>query len=74
MLKERGWVFLIMAACLQAQPAIPNTPAGQTLRAWLEAFNSGDRDRIAAYVQKYEPSMGVDATMSFRARPAGSIS
>jgi hypothetical protein len=26
-----------------AQPAIPSTPAGQTLQAWLDAFNSGDR-------------------------------
>jgi len=26
-----------------APPTIPDTPAGRTFKAWLEAFNSGDR-------------------------------
>ncbi|MGA7894309.1 MAG: hypothetical protein WCA49_13900, partial [Candidatus Sulfotelmatobacter sp.] len=29
-----------------AQPAVPDTPAGRTFKAWLEAFNSGDRGQI----------------------------
>src|SRR5262249_53644237 len=33
--------------------AVPDTPAGQVLQAWLEAFNSGDRDRIDQYCKKY---------------------
>lgn len=71
MLERLSLTFLIALACLHAQPAIPDTPAGQALRTWLEAFNSGDRDRIAAYVQKYEPSMGLDATISFRSQTGG---
>src|SRR5688572_27208225 len=71
MLERLGLTFVIALACVQAQSAIPDTPAGQALRTWLEAFNSGDRDRIAAYIQKYEPSMGLDATMSFRSQTGG---
>jgi retinol-binding protein 3 len=52
-------------------PAIPDTPAGHTLRAWLEAFNSGDRTRIQAYLAKYEPDKSLDATMTFRDQTGG---
>ena len=30
-------------------PSLPNTPAGHTLGAWLDAFNSGDRERIESF-------------------------
>jgi retinol-binding protein 3 len=32
---------------------IPDTPAGGVLKAWLDAIDSGDRARIAAYCAKY---------------------
>src|SRR5882762_6372277 len=38
----------------RAQPAIPDTPAGRTFKAWLEAFNSGDRALLDAYLHKYD--------------------
>lgn len=49
------------------QETIPDTPAGRVLAAWLEAFNDGDRARIAAYRQEYDPPAGVplDAVMAF---------
>jgi hypothetical protein len=55
------------------QETIPDTPAGRVLAAWLEAFNDGDRARIAAYQQEYEPAPGLplDAVMAFRARTGG---
>lgn len=34
--------------------AIPDTPAGHVLQAWLDAFNSADRTRIEAYCKKYD--------------------
>ena len=43
-------------ALLAAPPAIPDTPAGKTLQAWLDAFNSGDRKRMEAYAQKHDPA------------------
>ena len=59
------------AAPVDAAPAIPDTPAGHTLRAWLDAFNSGDRARIAAYHEKYESKGEVDETLSFRRQTGG---
>src|SRR3989441_11038485 len=50
----------------QAQPTIPDTPAGRTFKAWLEAFNSGDRALLDAYFHKYDPSKSVDNEMQFR--------
>src|SRR5262245_28995455 len=54
-----------------AQPAIPDTPAGRTLKAWLEAFNSGDRARIEAYLRKFDPQRPIDNQMNFRNQTGG---
>ncbi len=50
---------------------MPDTPAGHTLAAWLDAFNSGDRARIQAYLAKYEPTKPVDETVGFREQTGG---
>jgi retinol-binding protein 3 len=63
-------LLAVTAARPQAQP-IPDTPAGHTLQAWLEAFNSGDRARIQSYVAKYEPTGDVDQTLAFREQTGG---
>jgi retinol-binding protein 3 len=64
--------LLLFATCAWPQsPAIPDTPAGHTLQAWLEAFNSGDRARIQAYVEKYDPTGSADRTATFRAQTGG---
>ena len=55
----------------QAQPAIPDTPAGRTFKAWLEAFNSGDRAQLDAYFHKYDPGKPVDQEMHFRGMTGG---
>ena len=73
----RSVVFLI--AILAATPvhaesgAIPATPAGRVLAAWLEAFNSGERARMDNYRQQYEPAaeLTLDTVMSFRGRTGG---
>src|SRR5437879_4711581 len=54
-----------------AQPAIPETPAGRTFKAWLEAFNSGDRAQLDAYFHKYDPSKSLDNEMQFRGMTGG---
>ena len=58
-------------AMAQAQPVIPDTPAGRTLNAWMEAFNSGDRARLVAYHAKHEPEGSVDRSVSFREQTGG---
>src|SRR5260370_18326144 len=43
-----------------APPTIPETPAGRTFKAWLEAFNSGHRAVLDAYLHNYDPSNTLD--------------
>jgi hypothetical protein len=38
----------------KVEPATPDTPAGKTLRAWLDAFNSSDEARGRAFAEKYK--------------------
>jgi len=70
-------LVLALAAALapqatpQAPPAIPDTPAGRTFKAWLEAFNSADRAQLEAYLHKYDPSKPVDNEMNFRGMTGG---
>ena len=70
-------LLLALAAALatqatpQAPPAIPDTPAGRTFKAWLEAFNSGDRAQLDAYFHKYDPGKPVDQDMHFRGMTGG---
>ena len=65
--------ILAVSPVYSEQAKIPDTPAGRVLAAWLEAFNSGDRVRIGAYQQEYEPTsaLPLDAMMAFRARTGG---
>jgi hypothetical protein len=70
MLLRLAPILLLAAARAWSQsPVIPDTPAGHTLQAWLDAFNSGDRARIQAYDAKYEPTKSkdeTDETVAFR--------
>src|SRR5690242_11111388 len=64
-------LLLATAPAWSQSPAIPDTPAGHTLQAWLDAFNSGDRARIQAYQAKYEPIKSADETMAWRDQTPG---
>jgi hypothetical protein len=61
--------FALTSAQVVAQQsttvAIPDSPAGKMLSAWLEAFNSVDSAKIAAYIRKNEPHKNVDNQVSF---------
>jgi len=61
----------IPQAPAQEPPAIPDTPAGRTLKAWFEAFNSGDRSLMDGYLQKYDPGKPLDREMQFRSMTGG---
>ena len=66
-------LLLFMAAIYSwsQPPAIPDTPAGHTLQAWFDAFNSGDRARIQDYLTKYDPTRPLEPTLGFRAQTGG---
>ena len=51
--------------------AIPQTPAGEALRAWLDAFNSGDSVLVGAYKRRFEPDVTVSDELSFREQTGG---
>jgi len=53
------------------QTAIPDTSAGKTLRAWLDAFNSGDHAKIEAYIKTTDPQQTADGMMAFRNQTGG---
>lgn len=70
------WILpLLLALCATAAlaqaPAIPDTPAGHTLHAWLDAFNSGDRARIENYVKTIDASQDADGMIDFRGHTGG---
>ena len=50
MLRSIALVLALSIACAGSQTSVPDSPPGQTLRAWLDAFNSGDRARVAAFI------------------------
>jgi D-alanyl-D-alanine carboxypeptidase len=66
-------LFLALAVLAAAQSKIPDTKPGAALGVWLDAFNSGDRARLLAYFEKYEPSHKdrVEMTLNFRERTGG---
>lgn len=64
--------LLAVTAARAQQVKVPDSPAGRVLAEWLEAFNSGDGDRVAAFQQRY----GVqgpppDAMVHFRTQTGG---
>jgi hypothetical protein len=59
--------LILAAAPLRAQTAIPNTPAGNALRAWLDAYNSGDSARVQTLFRTYHAEG--DFRNAFRFRP-----
>ena len=68
----RVLVFLLaMAACATAEVSVPDTPAGHTLQAWLDAFNSADRAKIENYVKTIDPTQQTDGLLAFRNATGG---
>ena len=53
------------------QVAPPETPAGHALKAWLDAFNSGDSASLASYYRRYEPEMTTGAEAMLRRQTGG---
>ncbi len=54
-----------------AAPAIPDTPAGRALKAWNEAFNSGDPARIKAFDARWWPDDSPEQTIAFSKQTGG---
>jgi len=69
-------LLLLFASLATPQPQalnIPDTPAGHTLKAWLDAFDSGDRSTEEKYLKTYDPERSLDDEMRFRGMTGGFI-
>jgi retinol-binding protein 3 len=53
------------------QTVIPDTPAGHTLQAWLEAFNSGDQAKLDAYTKNVDKTGSFATSIEFRKQTGG---
>jgi hypothetical protein len=57
-----GVLFSLLVAALSlglplagASPELPSTPAGKILAGYLEALNSGNKDKLEAFVKAHRP-------------------
>ena len=64
-------VAMMVVQTAGSQVAIPATPAGSTLQAWLTAFNSGDKAQMEEYTKKFDPKGSADRMMGFRNQTGG---
>ena len=65
-------LFFINGACV-AQTQLPDTPAANQAKGWLEAFNVGDVEKRRAFLQKNYPSRleRFDRETEMRSRTGG---
>ena len=66
-----GMLSLLPAIALAFAPPIPNTPAGNALRSWLSAYNSGERARIQLFNRTHAPWLTLDEMVKGRSRTGG---
>lgn len=71
MLRKLLLLSLLCAGCALPQTPMPDTPAGNTLSAWLDAFNSGDQAKIDAYIKTHDPKTTADSFHDFRSQTGG---
>jgi D-alanyl-D-alanine carboxypeptidase len=66
-------VVLCMTVLCFAQTQFPDTPPGHRAAAWLQAFNSGDRETLRDFLEKNLPDRAehIDQEMGFRAMTGG---
>ena len=64
-------MFAMLTFAVSVEISTPDTPAGRTLQAFLEAFNTRDHDRIAAYLKEYDPEGNAEGLTSFSNQTGG---
>ena len=54
-----------------ASPHLPNTPAGTVVKAWYDAYGSGDTLRILDFYRRYQPERIAQNSVAFRPQAGG---
>ncbi len=62
---------LTAPSTLPAQASPPDTPAGKTLKAFLDAFDSDDLSKLQAYVKEYGSPQPAEGLQAFSAQTGG---
>lgn len=70
MILVAAWIFVGAGAAF-CQTSVPGTPAGHTLQAWLDAFNSGDEAKLDAYRKTVDRTGTFATATSFRKQTGG---
>lgn len=55
----------------QSLSAVPRTPAGNELLAWLDAYNDGDSSKVADYIREHQPAQVLRGSFAFRPMSGG---
>jgi CubicO group peptidase (beta-lactamase class C family) len=72
MLRTFVLLTLLISTCAFGQVPVPDTPAGKAFSALLAAFNSADRQQIAAFDTAYQQTrIPVQSTLALRDRTGG---
>lgn len=64
-------ILIALSTRALAATSVPDTPAGHTLQAFLEAFDSADSNRIADYLKQYDPQESAERLTSFSGQTGG---
>jgi len=54
-----------------APPSLPNTPAGTVVKAWYDAYGSGDTARVTDFYRRYQPRRVAENTVQYRTELGG---
>lgn len=63
--------YLAGAQGSRTQNPLPSSPAGQVMGAFLSAFNSADKQRIAEYTRRYGGTGSADELLAFSGSTRG---
>ena len=66
-----GTLLAVLPMLSLAGVSIPDTPAGQALGAWLDAFNSDDRARQESFNRSFAWGTNLDELATWRAETGG---
>jgi len=71
-----GVIACLLVLCVPLSVAaqtvtLPDTPAGHAMRAWLDAFNSGEDSRLAAFTDQYQWRDALDTQLARRRESGG---
>jgi hypothetical protein len=60
-----------LSAQTRATPTIPSTPVGSVVKAWYDAYGSGDTARVTDFYRRFQPERVAQNTVAYRSELGG---